>query len=253
MKVVLITGGFDPLHSGHISYIESAKKLGDHLIVGLNSDQWLAQKKGRAFLPIDERKNIIRNIKWVTGVLEFDDSDGSAKDAIRKVRLNYPSDKIIFANGGDRTRDNIPEMDILDTNVEFAFGVGGSDKKNSSSLLLDEWKSPRTERPWGFYRVLYDADGTKVKELTVMPGQSLTMQRHKFRSEYWHIVEGICDVYSKMSSGYSLPPRTLFKGQNITIPEKEWHKLSNRYNSPCKIIEIQHGAYCDEDDIERSP
>lgn len=252
MRVVLITGGFDPLHSGHISYIEAAKNLGNHLIVGLNSDEWLCRKKGKTFLPIGERKNIIKNLKWVTGILEFDDRDDTAKDAIRKVRLNYPSDTIIFANGGDRTRYNIPEMNFSDSNLEFVFGVGGEDKKNSSSQILENWLENKTERPWGYYKVLYSYPGVKVKELTVMPNCSLTMQRHRHRSEYWHVVEGLCDVYSKMTSGYNLPPRTLYKNNTMTISENEWHRLSNPYNSSCKIIEIQYGSYCEEDDIERS-
>jgi len=77
------------------------------------------------------------------------------------------------------------------------------------------------------------------------------MQRHKFRSEHWHIVEGMCDVSRRMDSGYVLPSRMLTKHQNIDIVTEEWHQLHNPYNSPCRLIEIQYGAYCDEDDIER--
>jgi mannose-6-phosphate isomerase-like protein (cupin superfamily) len=135
--------------------------------------------------------------------------------------------------------------------VIFKFGVGGKDKKNSSSWILEEWKSPKTERPWGHYRVLYEIDGTKVKELTVMPGQSLSLQRHKFRKEFWHVTNGICNVHLEMSSGYALPARTLYRHDRIDIPDNEWHRLSNPYASPCKIIEIQFGSDCDEADIER--
>ena len=164
MKIVLVTGGFDPLHSGHISYFKDARNLGDILIVGVNSDEWLARKKGKSFMNIEERIQIIKNIKGVSGVIRFNDDDDTAKNAITKVRLNYPYDKIIFANGGDRTKDNIPEMDINDENLEFAFGVGGGDKKNSSSWILEEWKFPKTERPWGYYKVLYELPTLKVKE-----------------------------------------------------------------------------------------
>jgi cytidyltransferase-like protein len=139
--VVIVTGGFDPIHSGHIFYIKAAKALGDILVVGVNSDDWLKRKKGKSFLPIDERLVIMDNIKSVDMVITFDDSDNSAKDAILKVRNTFPNDKIIFANGGDRTPENIPEMDIVDDNLEFRFGVGGEFKKNSSSWILDQWKS----------------------------------------------------------------------------------------------------------------
>lgn len=139
MKVVIITGGFDPLHSGHIAYINEARNLGDVLIVGINSDEWLIRKKGKYFLPFIERKIILQSIKDVDTVIDFDDSDNSARDAILIVRKMYPACKIIFANGGDRTKNNIPEMSINDSNIEFVFGVGGSDKKNSSRWILDRW------------------------------------------------------------------------------------------------------------------
>jgi cytidyltransferase-like protein len=141
MKVVLITGGFDPIHSGHISYFQAAKELGNILCVGVNSDDWLIRKKGKAFLPFSERSIIVNSIKGVDSVIEFDDADGSAKDAIRKVRTHFPDADIIFANGGDRTAKNIPEMDIIDDKLTFVFGVGGEDKKNSSSWILNNWKS----------------------------------------------------------------------------------------------------------------
>lgn len=139
MNVVLITGGFDPIHSGHIAYINEAKALGSILVLGLNSDEWLVRKKGKAFLEFDERAIITSNLKSVDLVINFDDSDGTAKDAIRKVRSQFPSSHIIFANGGDRTAKNIPEMDVNDRNISFVFGVGGENKKNSSSWILKKW------------------------------------------------------------------------------------------------------------------
>jgi cytidyltransferase-like protein len=248
-KVVLVTGGFDPLHSGHIEYFKAAKALGNILIVGVNSDEWLARKKGRPFMPLFERKSIIEHLSMVDRVITFNDSDNSACDAISAVRQLYLDDHIIFANGGDRTKDNIPEMVFSD--VEFAFSIGGEDKINSSSWLLDEWKNPKTERSWGTYRVLYHHDGTKVKELNVMPGKSLSMQRHKFRSEHWHVVDGMCDVKRQLDSGYTLPSVSISKHQTMNIAENEWHQLHNPYGYPCKIVEIQFGEHCDEEDIER--
>jgi cytidyltransferase-like protein len=251
MKIILVTGGFDPLHSGHISYFEAAKRLGNKLVVGLNSDAWLERKKGRAFMPFEERQRIIQSLHMVDMVIDFDDNDGTACDAIAKVRLHYPMKyvKVIFANGGDRTANNIPEMTV--PNVEFVFGVGGENKINSSSWILDEWRSPKTERPWGYYRVLHEVPGTKVKELTVMPGQSLSLQRHKNRHEIWHVAEGKCAVEQRMSSGYVLPTVNLEKYSQINIPIDDWHRLYNPFEEPCKIIEIQYGKSCDEEDIER--
>lgn len=253
MKIVLITGGFDPIHSGHIAYIQEAKKLGDILIVGVNSDAWLERKKGQAFLPMHERLAIVAEIKGVDQTLIFNDNDGSACDAIQKLKGSYSYATIIFANGGDRTAENIPEMRI--DGVEFVFGVGGFNKKNSSSRILQEWKQPKTDRFWGEYRILYDhpaiGSATKVKELMVEPGKSLSLQRHQHRHEYWHVVEGRCDVYSKLPGGYAMPPRTLGPHDTIQIPAQEWHQLANPYSEPCKLIEIQYGSECREDDIER--
>ena len=144
MKIVLVTGGFDPIHSGHISYLKSAKALGDKLVVGLNSDAWLDKKKEKFFMPFTERKIIIENLSCVDQVISFeDDENGSAIGALEHVKKIYPEDTILFANGGDRGSTNTPEQyDFRHTpNIEFVFGVGGEDKKNSSSKILREWEN----------------------------------------------------------------------------------------------------------------
>jgi cytidyltransferase-like protein len=250
-SIVLITGGFDPLHSGHIAYFKAAKKLGDILVVGVNSDAWLTRKKGSPFMPFRERAEIVRNIVGVDFVIDFDDNDGSAKHAITMVRQSYPTDKIIFANGGDRTNVNIPEMDIVDDNLQFVFGVGGFNKANSSSWILQEWKAPKTERQWGYYRVLHEVPGMKVKELTVNPGKSLSMQKHKLRSEYWVVSEGQAVVNRATPLDFELPPATLDRHDQLHIVKQEWHQLTNPYDHPLKIVEIQYGEKCAEEDIER--
>jgi len=251
MKIVLVTGGFDPIHSGHIAYFKSARTLGDMLIVGLNSDEWLERKKGRAFMPWNERLCIINNLSMVDEVYTFDDDDGSARHFIQQARAHYPDATLVFANGGDRTKDNIPEMDVQDNNIEFVFGVGGENKANSSSWILEEWKAPKTLRTWGHYRVLYEVPGTKVKELTVMPGQSLSMQRHVDRAEHWHVSKGQCVVNSMMSGGYCLPSKQLALHDTHQVPAGEWHQLSNPFDEPVRLIEIQYGSRCVEEDIER--
>ena len=250
-KIVLITGGFDPLHSGHIAYFKAAKTLGDMLIVGLNSDDWLVRKKGAAFMPWNERLCIINNLSMVDEVYTFADDDGSAKHFIQQARAHYPDAELIFANGGDRTKDNIPEMDVEDANLLFVFGVGGEDKKNSSSWILQEWKAPKTERQWGYYRVLHEVPGMKVKELTVNPGCSLSMQRHNLRAEYWIVSEGQAAVNRATPLNFELTPAVLDKHDQLHVAVQEWHQLTNPYEHPLKIVEIQYGEQCIEEDIER--
>jgi len=243
MKIVMATGGFDPVHSGHIAYLKASRALGDMLIVGINSDEWLERKKGRAFMPWNERLCIVNNLAMVDEVYTFDDEDGSARHFIQQVRAHYPDAELIFANGGDRTQDNIPEMRV--DGIEFAFGVGGENKANSSSWILQDWKEPKTQRSWGYYRVLYDIPGTKVKELVVEPGKSLSMQRHKFRSEYWKVTAGMARI--KNDTGTT----TLGVHGSYFVARTEWHQLSNPFAEPLKMIEIQYGPECTEEDIKR--
>lgn len=253
MKIVLCTGGFDPLHSGHIEYLKQAKKLGDQLVVGVNSDEWLTKKKGRPFMKLKDRLSVVQNLRFVNGTVTFNDSDGTARDAIRKVRLNYPSDTIIFANGGDRTDQNIPEMDFKDDNLLFEFGVGGVDKINSSSWILEDWKAPKIGRPWGYYRVLHTAGSqVKLKELTVEPKMCLSMQRHDQRAEFWFVAEGTATVYSLDDSSTDHEFKaSLTVHQSTFIQRNEWHMLCNETDEPLKLIEIQYGENCVEEDIIR--
>lgn len=248
-RVVLCTGGFDPLHSGHIEYLRAAKRLGDVLVVGVNSDSWLRRKKGREFMPGHERVKIIESLKMVDHCILFNDTEDHAIEAIRNVKMMYPNSEIIFANGGDRTKENIPEMSEPD--VKFEFGVGGEDKRNSSSWILEEWKAPKTLRPWGYYRVLHEIPGTKVKELTIEPGQSLSMQRHWDRTEEWMVSDGRCMVEHYTLPSNNLVQQVISKHQTYHVSVEQWHRLFNPFDTPCKIVEIQYGVACNEDDIER--
>ena len=251
MKIVLVTGGFDPLHSGHISYLAAARQLGDKLIVGLNSDEWLTRKKSRPFMPVTERLAVTENLRMVDHCILFNDDDGSSIEAIRNVQMLYPNDEIIFANGGDRTATNIPEMVAQD--VIFKFGVGGDDKKNSSSWILEEWKAPKTSRAWGYYRVLHEVGAnTKLKELTVMPKTCLSMQRHDLRQEFWFVAEGTATVYTLDERSTDRDVKCYLDVHEHTFIEcREWHQLCNETDQPLKLIEIQYGQDCVEDDILR--
>lgn len=250
LDVVLVTGGFDPLHSGHIEYFKAARQLGDKLVVGINSDLWLSRKKGKPFMPITERVSVVENLKMVDHCLLYNDDDNSSIEAIKNVRQLYPDAHIIFANGGDRTKENIPEMNHKDDNLSFEFGVGGFNKANSSSWILEEWKNPKTIRPWGWYRILDDKSNYKVKELTVEPGKSLSMQKHLHRSELWFVAEGIATLNTfKDHIVQHVGDYTLY--QYIIIENQDWHQLQNNQHCPLRIIEIQYGDKCVEEDIIR--
>ena len=263
-RIVLVTGGFDPIHDGHLSLFEAAKELGDKLIVGLNSDEWLSKKKGQPFMPWNVRSKIVKNLSVVDDIISFDDSDGTAIDAIKVFWESVDFDKniqLIFANGGDRKQGNVPEESfyyegsqdsVLFANTTFEYGVGGDDKRNSSSWILQEWKEPKTTRKWGYYRVLHEnGPNVKVKELTVDPGQRLSMPRHKHRAEHWFVSEGEASVYTLDSSTDMELLGKYTTHQSLHIAEKQWHMLANETDKPLKVVEIQYGANCVEEDIER--
>ncbi len=128
-KIVLVSGGFDPLHSGHIRLITEAAKMGQ-LYVALNSNRWLKKKKGYVFMPWEERCEILQALRGVAGVLAVDDSDGTVCHTLERVR------PAIFANGGDRVKGNPAEHAIcVKYGIQELFEVGGY-KINSSSALV---------------------------------------------------------------------------------------------------------------------
>jgi|TARA_X000000950_G_scaffold92361_1_gene116265 cytidyltransferase-like protein len=252
MKIIIVSGGFDPIHSGHIEYFKSAKNLGDKLIVALNSDRWLENKKGKFFMPFEERKTIIENLVSVDDVIDFqDDAAGSATNALLKVKEMYPNEDIVFANGGDRDKENIPEMSV--DGIEFAFSVGGNDKKNSSSWILKKWQYYHEERIWGsFYNLFEDGKEIKVKELIVKPGHGMSFQKHSKRSEIWLVSRGSCIINYSKDSPDNKKNIELNQFNHYLVPVGEWHQITNPFNTTCHIIEIQYGAECIEEDIERT-
>lgn len=254
MNVVLVTGGFDPLHKGHIEYFKEAKKLGDKLIVGVNSDEWLTRKKGRPFMPFEDRCAIIKELSIVDKVIGFDDSDDSACQAIFHTLSTHGNIKVIFANGGDRTNTTTPEYATYGDmpNVEFAFGVGGTNKMNSSSWILDEWKTQKTERDWGYWRVLdhKPEKGYKVKELVIYPGKALSDQKHFKRAEQWIVLEGVVDMQTEWNGNVS-KIKLIPHGMPYEIGKEVWHLASNTGTENAHILEIQWGSECIEEDIER--
>ena len=142
----------------------------------------------------DERKAIVSSIKYVDEVIGFkDDIKGSCINALEDIKKIYPNDDIFFANGGDRDRKNIPELSV--SGVNFLYSVGGDNKKNSSSWLLNKWQYYFEERQWGSFLNLFESKNIKVKELIVEPGKSMSFQRHFKRNEIWLVSEGSCTVF----------------------------------------------------------
>ncbi len=166
-KVVAVSGGFDPLHIGHIRLFQEAKKLGDKLIVILNNDNWLKSKKGYFFMPENERKEIIESIDCVDEVIitehKLNSKDRSVCSELKKIKPH------IFANGGDRYKDNIPEVETCnEIGCEMVFNVGFGGKIQSSSWLLRGHKNlAKLESEIDLIKskriIIFDLDGTLVE------------------------------------------------------------------------------------------
>lgn len=249
MKISVVSGGFDPIHSGHIGYIQAARKFGDILIVCLNSNDWLTKKKGKFFLPFSERKAILEALSDVDMVIDFDDSDGSCMNGLLAIKKEFPRDEITFCNGGDRTKQNIPELSI--EGINFEFQVGGDEKKNSSSKILNDWLAITEERTWGDFSVLFNSGTVKVKELRISPNSGMSFQRHFERQEIWFIQSGSCKVFLQDKNQRNATENILKQGDLLSLPLECWHQITNPFDEICKIIEIQYGSRVEEADIER--
>ncbi len=274
-KVMILSGGFDPIHSGHIELFENAKKEADHVVVCLNSDEWLQKKKGINFLPLEERVKIIQSFKYVDDVIVFpDDEFGSAVNGIKLVVEKYKEYykdltllghgeiysevtipvKFIFGNGGDRNNKSTPSQEqkyCEDNDIELHWNLGG-DKSNSSSWILNryrDWHFEMTDRVWGNYKVVYQDSNKKVKIIEVMPGKSLSLQSHEKRSEHWVVVEGTANVLIETEKYHHR--EVIERNESIYVPVGAKHKLTNNTDNILQIVEVQIGDYLGEDDITR--
>jgi len=138
-NMIILSGGFDPIHKGHIRMFKEAS-LNGMVVAGLNSDEWLIRKKGKFFMPFVERKEILESIRYIDLVKSFDDSDDTACNLIHKINNEYSENyNIFFGNGGDRTNQTTPEIKFCnDNNIDLIWGLGGG-KIQSSSDLLKNW------------------------------------------------------------------------------------------------------------------
>jgi len=138
-KIVAVSGGFDPVQPGHLRLFREAKKLGDKLVVILNTDEFLIKKKGYCFIPWQERMDLVHGYRWVDKVLLSIDTDMTV---CKSLTVLMPD---IFANGGDRTLRNMPEMEVCKKcNIKMAFNVGGEKIASSSGYMnrmFEYWKA----------------------------------------------------------------------------------------------------------------
>lgn len=257
MKIVAVSGGFDPIHVGHLAMFEEAKELGDYLIVILNGDEWLVRKKGYAFMPATQRAAIIGALECVDEVFIWEAEENDVCGALSQLRPD------VFANGGDRKADNTPELLLCsEIGIELAWNVGGGKVESSSELVRtamnqilmydegarDEIKEiSRTTKPWGFFKSL---DGSKesgwfLKTLHFEPKQMTSLQSHKHRAEHWMLVEGSARAATKdMPDGYPITPF-----HSVCIPQGITHRIIAG-DEGAVIVEVMEGEY-DEDDIVR--
>lgn len=134
--IIVLSGGFDPVHMGHVRMLKAASAMCELLVVGVNSDDWLSRKKGKPFMTFEERLEIMSAFKGVGYAVGFDDEDNSASNLVLKVRELYPESSIAFANGGDRIVDNTPETSACEkSRVEMIWNIGGGKVQSSSTLI----------------------------------------------------------------------------------------------------------------------
>tara|TARA_X000000368_G_scaffold389421_1_gene351785 strand:- start:245 stop:1024 length:780 start_codon:yes stop_codon:yes gene_type:complete len=246
--VALLSGGFDPVHIGHLAMIKGASSLAKEVVILLNSDKWLIRKKGKPFMIETQRAQILEEFESVSKVIiQKNDNDDSSNNAIIEFKNNNPTKLICYCNGGDRSHENkIRESKTCrDNNIDMKFGIGGIHKLESSSKLTKNYLANMENRPWGSFHIIAKGKGYQIKEININPGNKLSLQKHKYRSEYWQFISGKGKVFLEDSV------INLKAGENIFIPKNSLHRLENYTKTNLKIIEIQIGDKLSEDDIIR--
>lgn len=248
MRWVAVSGGFDPIHIGHVRMFEEARALGDKLVVILNNDNWLLEKKGFAFMPARERAEIIGSFPFVDKVVLTDhkkgDRDMSVSRSLARVK------PAIFANGGDRkSLKDIPEGAVCKKyGIKMVFNVGKGGKVQSSSWMIDAARKPasRSVRPWGEYFSWDSGSGWNLKTLYIKPRKRLSLQYHHNREEWWLLVSG--DASATIQDGVGEHTVPLRKGEVFRVFKRQVHRLSSRKGGV--LVEVAYGKF-DEADIVR--
>lgn len=247
---VAVSGGFDPLHVGHVRMFEEARKLGDKLVVVLNNDNWLRDKKGFAFMPQEERAEMIQAFPSVDKVVITNHAPGeyyTDKSVVRELRDLKPD---IFANGGDRFADNIPEaVCCRELGIKMIFNIGRGGKIQSSSWMIRDASRAfaRSVRPWGEFYGWDKGETWYLKTLYVSPKKRLSLQYHYQRSELWVLVSGDAAATTGPKKG-PLKRVTLKRGELFTVPKGYIHRLESKKGGV--LVEIAEGKF-DENDTVR--
>lgn len=250
-KTVAVSGGFDPLHVGHVRMLKEASMLGNRLVVILNNDNWLINKKGYAFMDQDERKEILSFLPFVDEVVlsshTAGDSDRSVERELRRIKPD------IFANGGDRNEEDAknPESSLYrdietckELGISMVFNVGRGGKVQSSSRLADALRTQgiAIERPWGSMMLYAHGKNFWLKTITVNPQSRLSLQTHEKRGELWMCIEG--EVYAVVDGVET----ALKPFETVRFEKGTPHRLGSEKGGT--VIELGFGE-CDEEDIIR--
>ncbi len=245
--IALVSGGFDPVHLGHLKMFQDAKRISKKVVLLLNNDEWLTKKKGKPFMNQNQRKEILSEFKSISEVIIQTSSDPSSSSAIKEFAKKNRDKLICYCNGGDRSSiKNIREYDVCNKlGIDLQFGIGGDKKIESSSDLTKNYLGEIEKRPWGSYHIIAKNSGYQIKEIKVSINSKLSLQKHNNRAEFWQIIDGECFAIVGKEK-YELK-----NNDHIYIPRDTIHRIENTGKKELIFIEIQLGNDIKEDDILR--